>query len=49
MFATSDSTATPALGPDGRVEPESLSEHVPARQLTADESAPKRTEGSHRR
>jgi NADH-quinone oxidoreductase subunit J len=45
VFATSDSTATPALRPDGSIEPASLSEYVPPRQLTAAESAPKHTEG----
>jgi NADH-quinone oxidoreductase subunit J len=45
VFATSDSTATPALRPDGSIEPQSLSEHVPPRQLTAAETAPKHTEG----
>ncbi|WP_051703885.1 NADH-quinone oxidoreductase subunit J [Glycomyces sp. NRRL B-16210] len=45
VFATSDSTATPALLPDGSIEPESLSEYVPPRQLTAAEAAPKHTEG----
>ncbi|THV40829.1 NADH-quinone oxidoreductase subunit J [Glycomyces buryatensis] len=45
VFATSDSTATPALGPDGAIVPESLSEYVPPRQLTPAESAPKHTEG----
>jgi NADH-quinone oxidoreductase subunit J len=45
VFATSDSTATPALRPDGSIEPASLSEHVPPRQLTAAETAPKHTEG----
>ncbi|WP_100447803.1 NADH-quinone oxidoreductase subunit J [Glycomyces xiaoerkulensis] len=45
VFATSDSTATPALLPDGSIAGESLSEHVPARELTAAETAPKHTEG----
>jgi NADH-quinone oxidoreductase subunit J len=45
VFANSDSTATPALRPDGSIEPASLSEYVPPRQLTAAESAPKHTEG----
>ncbi|GAB3224648.1 NADH-quinone oxidoreductase subunit J [Glycomyces halotolerans] len=45
VFATSDSTATPALLPDGTTAAESLSEHVPPRQLSAAESAPKHTEG----
>ncbi|MCD0444813.1 NADH-quinone oxidoreductase subunit J [Glycomyces sp. A-F 0318] len=45
VFATSDSTATPALRPDGSIEPASLSEYVPPRQLTAAEAAPKHTEG----
>ena len=45
VFATSDSTATPALLPDGTVEQQSLSEYVPPRQLTAAEAAPKQTEG----
>ncbi|SDD97393.1 NADH-quinone oxidoreductase subunit J [Glycomyces harbinensis] len=45
VFATSDSTATPALRPDGTVEPASLSPYVPPRQLTAAETAPKHTEG----
>ena len=45
VFATSDSTATPALRPDGSIEPQSLSEYVPPRQLTAAETAPKHTEG----
>ncbi len=45
VFANSDSTATPALLPDGSIEPASLSPYVPPRQLTAAESAPKHTEG----
>jgi NADH-quinone oxidoreductase subunit J len=45
VFATSDSTATPALRPDGSIEPASLSAYVPPRQLTAAEAAPKHTEG----
>jgi len=45
VFATSDSTATPALRPDGSVEPASLSPYVPPRQLTTAEAAPKQTEG----
>ena len=45
VFATSDSTATPALLPDGSIAAESLSEHVPARQLTEAEAAPKPTSG----
>ncbi|HLU29773.1 MAG TPA: NADH-quinone oxidoreductase subunit J [Glycomyces sp.] len=49
VFATSDSTATPALLPDGAVEPKSLSEYVPPRQLTAAEAAPKQTEGKDER
>jgi NADH-quinone oxidoreductase subunit J len=45
VFATSDSTATPALRPDGTIEPASLSEYVAPRQLTPAEAAPKHTEG----
>jgi NADH-quinone oxidoreductase subunit J len=45
VFANSDSTATPALRPDGSIEPASLSEYVPPRQLTPAEAAPKHTEG----
>lgn len=45
VFATSDSTATPALRPDGSIEPASLSPYVPPRQLTSAEAAPKHTEG----
>ncbi|MCH7232836.1 NADH-quinone oxidoreductase subunit J [Glycomyces sp. L485] len=49
VFATSDSTATPALLPDGSVEQQSLSEYVPQRQLTPAEAAPKHTEGRDER
>ncbi len=49
VFATSDSTATPALLPDGTVEQQSLSEYVPPRQLTPAEAAPKPTEGRDER
>jgi NADH-quinone oxidoreductase subunit J len=49
VFATSDSTATPALLPDGSVEQQSLSEYVPPRQLTSAEAAPKPTEGRDER
>ncbi|WP_199037354.1 NADH-quinone oxidoreductase subunit J [Glycomyces salinus] len=49
VFATSDSTATPALLPDGTTAAESLSEYVPPRQLTAVEAAPKPTEGREER
>lgn len=45
VFANSDSTATPALRPDGSIEPASLSAYVPPRQLTTAEAAPKHTEG----
>ncbi|MFC4335348.1 NADH-quinone oxidoreductase subunit J [Salininema proteolyticum] len=45
VFATSSSTATPALLPDGSVAGSSISEHVAPRQLTAVEAAPKKTLG----
>jgi NADH-quinone oxidoreductase subunit J len=48
VFATSSSTATPALLPDGSVAQQSLSEHVPERRLTAAEAAPKHTGPSSR-
>ncbi|WP_029767279.1 NADH-quinone oxidoreductase subunit J [Haloglycomyces albus] len=46
VFATSSSTATPALLPDGSVAGSSISEHVPQRQLSDTEAAPKNTQGS---
>ena len=44
VFATSDSTATPALLPDRTVAPDSLSQYVPARELSDSEAEPKNTE-----
>ena len=45
MFATSTSVATPARLPDGRPSERSISPILPARELTAAETALKGTDG----
>ena len=45
VYATSDSVATPARLPDGRLTDRSMSPILPRRELTEAESAPKGTEG----
>jgi NADH-quinone oxidoreductase subunit J len=45
VYATSDSVATPARLPDGRLTDRGMSSILPRRELTEDESAPKGTEG----
>jgi NADH-quinone oxidoreductase subunit J len=45
VYATSDSVATPARLPDGRLTDRSVSPILPRRELTEAESAPKGTEG----
>jgi NADH-quinone oxidoreductase subunit J len=45
VYATSDSVATPARLPDGRLTDRSMSSILPRRELTEAESAPKGTEG----
>lgn len=44
VYATSDSVATPGRLPDGTLTERSISDILPARELTAAESAPKGTE-----
>jgi NADH-quinone oxidoreductase subunit J len=45
VYATSDSVATPARLPDGRLTDRGMSPILPRRELTEAESAPKGTEG----
>jgi NADH-quinone oxidoreductase subunit J len=45
VYATSDSVATPARLPDGRLTDRGMSSILPRRELTEAESAPKGTEG----